>query len=81
MIDQGQADATNCFACPHCGTRYEVSLFALPAVEINSAKCESCGQKMADWISKEGKVFHLISVPAQLADAHRRPTLQSGEAI
>jgi predicted Zn finger-like uncharacterized protein len=57
MNDQRPSAAPEYFTCPHCGTRYAVSITPIAAVEINSARCESCGEKMADWIAKEAKTF------------------------
>jgi predicted Zn finger-like uncharacterized protein len=36
------------FACPHCETRYRVTL-SLPARDSGSATCEVCDQVMEKW--------------------------------
>jgi hypothetical protein len=49
------------FTCPECGAVYEVTVHRFPVRDADSAICEVCRQKMAEWNSTSAPSFKLKS--------------------
>jgi predicted Zn finger-like uncharacterized protein len=49
MLDPLGSATSGLFKCPHCGSRYAVSLVQLVEMKKGQAKCAVCDRTMSEW--------------------------------